>query len=212
MKRLIGIAGLALLLWHQSVSAELISMDFKFIGVDVAPPGGPTADVTFMLSYDSNTPDTDPSNPDVGTYAASVVLATGGESRGPENVTVQVSNGVPAGPDEFAMLSAFFAPISIDGVLWDNAGFSLNSNVGIIMFSSDALPLTPQFASQADLAFLTLGMGDVSEGLTFDPGSFQVTSPNVAPEPPSYPLLIVGLAGILAVRRARRGSAYGEPH
>ena len=62
MKRLIGLAGVALWISLQSASAAVTVTDYKFFGVDLTPIGGGSTpvDIVVRLSYEVNQLDTDP--------------------------------------------------------------------------------------------------------------------------------------------------------
>jgi len=198
LKRLIVVAGLALLFCHHSSFATVQVMDFKFSGIDL-DGNGTQANATVRLVFDSIT-DTDPS-PNIGMYTATVTLFSGGSSgQALFPVTVTVENNVPG--DGFAMTDASFPPpfVDVDGQLVNAVNFNLASSTAD-MFSSDALPVNANFASKADSVVLFLTHGDSSVGLPLDPPKVLITT---VPEPSPYALLVTGILSLVAVRRAHR--------
>lgn len=197
MKRLIGTAVLALLLWHQSAGAMLVSMDFTFPNINFADLSGTgSGDVVFRVSYDSAASDGN-SDPSIGAYDGTASVITGGVT----SPTVPASIVVTSGLDEFSVFPNNFSPrVLVFGTQIENANFTLQAPASQ-MFTSDALPLTPSFASNAT-AFVRIDTGDASRSFEFGQGQFQVESLPV-PEPTAYILVMAGLLGILIVRRTR---------
>jgi len=66
------------------------------------------------------------------------------------------------------------------------------------MFSSQALPVTPDFAANATLGSISLGPANAPVSYSFLPGSFEVT---LVPEPVTSLFLMAGLATLLVVLR-----------
>jgi len=209
MKRLIGLAGLALCFWHGAAVANLISFDFSFPGVNLDPsPDTGTVVVTFRLSYDSAAVDTN-SDPNGGAYAAKLSLISGATSSPVLDVTLNVGNVAPPGGggtfDEFGIPQVNF-PLpfpTVDGHGIDSASFSLLSDTGE-MLANDKLPLTLDFASKANRAFVVLHRADseTANSLPFEQGEFESISSPV-PEPSTYLILLSGIAGLLSLRRLR---------
>jgi len=206
LKRMIGIAGVALWFWHCTAAANLVSMDFVFPGVVFDVPPGST--VTFNLSYDSNAVDTDP-DPNVGAYAGKLIFISDGISAPQIDATVNVTNAAPGtGADVFGISEVNFPippppfPI-VDTHAVDSAAFSLLGDQGD-MLSNDKLPTNPDFASQASSAFVVLHRVDVegADSQPFLPGEFTVVSSPV-PEPSTYVVMGVGLLAALLVARGK---------
>jgi len=91
--------------------------------------------------------------------------------------------------------------VDVDGQPISAASFSLSSSTGQL-FASDALPLDPNFASQADLVSLVLTHGDATQGFSPPAPVVEIFTP--VPEASTYALLLAGLASVFAFRRARR--------
>jgi hypothetical protein len=123
---------------------------------------------------------------------------------------VTISNNVDDGIgniiDEFHSSAAFTTLATVDGRQVKNADVRLISSAAN-MFSDDKLPLGVGFAAMANSAIPSLQDVNLDTGEGFGPysaGQFQVL-PGPVPEPSAFALLVAGLAGIFAVRRARRG-------
>ena len=92
--------------------------------------------------------------------------------------------------------------IPVDGQLVSAASFTLSSSTSD-MFTSDALPLDPNFASKADSVLLILTHGDTPRGFSPDAPTVVISIP--VPEPAPYAVLAAGILGWLTVGRLRRG-------
>jgi hypothetical protein len=198
LRTLILVTGLAALLCHHSSFAAVETMDLRFSGIDWESNGTP-ADATVRLVFDPIV-DMDPA-PNIGSYTANASLFSGassGQAESPVTVTVQHD----ASGDVFAMSDATFASpfVNVDGQLVNNVKFSLTANAGD-MFSSDALPVDPNFAAKASSVtlFLTHGDSEVGFGL-----SAPTVSIAVVPEPSGDALLGIGIVGLLALARLGR--------
>ena len=210
MRRLSGIAVIALLCWCHAASAGLVVMDLKFTGIDFAIADGATSDVTFRVSFDSSAADTNPSA-NVGEYAGTLTLLSGGSTSEVAPAVVTISNNVDDGVgniiDEFHSSAAFTTTLAtVDGRQVNNADVRLISSAAN-MFSDDALPLDVGFAAQATTAIPSLQDVNLDTGEGFGPyaaGQFEVLPVVSVPEPSAFALLVAGLAGIFTVRRARR--------
>jgi hypothetical protein len=202
MRRLCGIAVVALLCWCHSAVASLVVTDFKFFGVDLSPIGNPaTVNVVVRLSYDLNQPDGDPLDTTQGAYSGTFALSSGIDSAGPAGASISVRDDAT---DVFLVSVNFGNPFpSISGTQFSVAELEVGSVTGSL-FSSDALPPNAGFASAADAQlFFRLGDNDATNTLPFE--SFQIEAvPNPVPEPSAYVLLIAGFGGLLAAVRLRR--------
>jgi hypothetical protein len=201
LKTLILVAGLAALLCHHSSFAAVETMDLKFSGIDWESNGTP-ADATVHLVFDP-VADMDPA-PDIGSYSANASLFSGvssGQAQSPVTVTVLHN----ASGDVFAMSDAAFASpfVNVDGQLVNNVKFSLTASAGD-MFSSDALPVDPNFASKASSVTLFLTHGDSEVPFGLAPPAVSIT---VVPEPSGHTLLAIGIVGLLAAARLHRRHA-----
>ena len=205
---MIGIAGLTLLFWHQSAGATLVSMDFTFHNYDfsVFMGGTGSGDVVFRVSYDSDTPDANGGDTNVGTYTGSEVLMTGAKTTSSTPATIEVfSNGSgDAGGDQFSVISQanFTPPLPVFGIQIENAQFQIFGPASQL-FMTDDLPSTPAFVSGANFALVLIEPGEGAIGQGFEQDDFHVHSTPV-PEPTIYILLVSGLAGMFGVLRARR--------
>ncbi len=206
MKRLIGIAGMVLLCWHACAVAKVVVSDFNFTNVDVEPLGNAgTANLTFRLTYDSTTPDTDP-DPTIGAYQASLTLLIDGQPSGPHATVILVGHDNFPGFDEFKLSTPTFqAPLpSVAGNIINTAEFTLSAPLGQ-MWQNDHLPADTAFVAQSTNALIRLGNGDATESLSYDgfsasPGPLPIP----VPEASTYAGLMFGLAGLLFMVRARR--------
>jgi len=221
MKRLIGIAGLALLLANCSASAALVSLDFSFSGIQFDdPPDAFTGAGMFRLSYDPTAPDSNP-DPNVGAYDGKIILIAGGVSTPSLDVTVNVLNNVaaPGGGvfDEFGASPITFPagpfPI-VDGRTINSGGFSVIADIlnpsTDDMLLDDKLPASTAFVGKANRALVVLGRedSDTPNSLPLDLQSFNV-APTPVPEPSTYALLLAGVMGLLWMGRARRSRSRG---
>ena len=206
---MIGIAGFTLFLWSCSTAAALVSYDFNFSGIDLSdPPDGVTATVTFRLSYDSAAIDSNPAA-DVGAYAGNVIFISGGVSSVQVPVTIDVIDGTNGSFDLFGFsIVKFPAPPYpfVDGLQIDSAGFSLLADDGA-MLSNDLLPTSTEFVSQANHAIVVLGVlgEETPQGQDLPQGSFTAVNSPV-PEPATYLLMVIGLAGLLVALGKRCAS------
>jgi hypothetical protein len=207
LKRLIGTGALALLFWHSPVGATLVSMDFTFQDYDfsVFPSGTGAGNVTFRVSYDSNSPDAN-GDPNIGSYTGSEVLMTGGKSSSSVPVTIDVfSNGSgDAGRDEFSVLPQgnLNPALPAFGIHIEGGEFLIFAPASL-MFTNDHLPLTPAFVSSANFALVRIDPGEGAVGQGFGLNEFQVSSAPV-PEPAACLLSIAGLIAMFSVLRGRQ--------
>jgi len=205
---MISIAGLAFLFWHQGVSATLVSMDFAFQNYDftVFTGGTGSGNVVFRISYDSNAPDGNSGDPNVGSYTGTEVLMTGGQTSSSVPAIIEVfSNGSgELGKDEFSVIPQqnFNPALPAFGIHIQKAEFQIFASASQ-MFTSDGLPLTPAFVSSADSAIVRIDPGEGAIGQGFGPDEFHAASAPV-PEPAAYVLLVAGLAGLFVVVRPHR--------
>ena len=198
MRKLIGIVVLSVLFYSGFSNAAVVVMDFRFFGVDFTALGSPvTSDVVFRVSYDSAAPDVN-SGPNVGFYDANVTLRSGAQAAGPVRTRVSVIDDV-SGNDKFQLqTTSFTAPFPLfHGVPIERFNFTLETSAGD-MFSSQALPVTPDFAADATLGSISLGPANAPVSYSFLPGSFEVT---LVPEPVTSLFLMAGLATLLVVLR-----------
>jgi len=204
---MIRIAGVALLFWHQIVGATLVSIDFTFQDYNFAVFTGGTGsgDVVFRVSYDSDAPDGNSGDTNVGSYTGTEVLMTGGQTSSIVPTIIQVfSNGSgDAGRDEFSVIPQLnFSPaLPVFGIQIENAAFQM-FGPSSQMFTSDALPLTPAFVSGTNSALVQVDSGEGAIGQAFGSDEFHADSAPV-PEPSAYILLLAGLAGMFSVFRLR---------
>jgi PEP-CTERM motif-containing protein len=201
LKSLIVVTALAVLLCHHSSFAAVETMDLKFSGIDWESNGTP-ADATVRLVFNP-VADMDPAT-NIGSYLASASLLSGGSSGNAESqVTVTVQHDVSG--DVFAMSDASFASpfVNVDGQLVNNVRLSLTASAGA-MFSSDALPVDPNFASNASAVTLFLTHGDSEVGFGLPAPSVSIT---VVPEPSTHALLAMGMLGLLVAGGLRRRRA-----
>jgi len=216
MKRLIGIACLALLFWQQIASAALVVIDFNFHGVDMDNGAPGTADVTFRAAFDANADDTDASA-NVGVYPAELTLLSGGTISSTKSTFVTINNDVDDGlgniVDQFRINTSWKkdppdadALVTVDGRPLQSADLTLSA-LPPDMLANDFLPMDVSFASKATAAFIVLQDVDVDTGRGFGTPeiTYDVTAgPLPVPEPSTYGLMLVGLAGTLWALRARR--------
>ena len=207
---MIRIAGVALLFWHQIVGATLVSIDFTFQDYNFAvfTGGNGSGDVVFRVSYDSNAPDGNSGDTNVGSYTGTEVLRTGGQTSSIVPTIIQVfSNGSGnAGRDEFSVIPQrnFSPALPVFGIQIENATFQMFGPASQ-MFTSDAPPLTPAFVSGANSALVQVVSGESAIGQAFGQDEFHVDSAPV-PEPSAYILLLAVLAGMFSVFRLRPGT------
>ena len=207
---MIRIAGVALLFWHQIVGATLVSIDFTFQDYNFAvfTGGNGSGDVVFRVSYDSNAPDGNSGDTNVGSYTGTEVLRTGGQTSSIVPTIIQVfSNGSGnAGRDEFSVIPQrnFSPALPVFGIQIENATFQMFGPASQ-MFTSDAPPLTPAFVSGANSALVQVGSGEGAIGQAFGPDEFHADSAPVS-EPSAYILLLAGLAGMFSVFRLHPGT------
>ena len=197
LKPLIMVTALAVLLCHHSSFAAVETMDLKFSGIDWESNGTP-ADATVRLVFNP-VADMDPAT-NIGSYLASASLFSGGSSgQAGSLVTVTVQHDVSG--DTFSMSDATFQSpfVNVDGQLVNNVRFSLTASAGA-MFSSDALPVDPNFTSKASSVTLFLTHGDSEVGFGLPPPTASIT---IVPEPSAHALLAMGILGLLGVSRLR---------
>ena len=198
MRKLIGIVFVSVLFCSGFSNAAVVVMDFRFFDVDFTALGSPvTSDVVFRVSYDSAAPDVN-SGPNVGFYDANVTLRSGAQAAGPVRTRVSVIDDV-SGNDKFQLqTTSFTAPFPLfQGVPIERFNLTLETSAGD-MFSSQALPVTPDFAADATLGSISLGPAIAPVSYSFLPGSFEVT---LVPEPVTSLFLMAGLATLLVVLR-----------
>jgi hypothetical protein len=198
MKLLIGVGVLMLVCAVHTASAAIV-MDLTFAG-DFDGDSTP-GNVTFRLKFDS-TDDASPANPNIGSYTAALTLFSGGASvNSQQPVTVTVERDL-VDQDRFAISTGGFkSTLDVDGVTVDNVEFMLASPANN-MFASDALPLSPAFASNATFVLITLGHSDSGQGFILAPPTVSIFTP--VPEPAQYVLLLAGFAAVIVTRRSRR--------
>jgi len=216
MKRLIGVASLALLFWQQGAAGALVVMDFNFHGVHMENGAPGNADVTFRVSYDSNAHDTDPSS-NVGLYPAELTLLSGGTISSTKSTFVMIDNNVDDGlgniVDDFRTNASWSTNPSnpdqlaaVDGRPIQGAELTLIANPPD-MFTNDHLPTDVSFAKKATSASIVLQDVDADTGISFvtpDITYEVIAGPLPVPEPSTYGLMLAGMAGMLWLLRARR--------
>jgi len=194
-----------LILWPSSAEASLITIEIEAVVDSVSDErnyleGKITVGdiITGFYSYDSSTPDTNPS-PTVGHYwhygtPAGISLTVGGWNFQTDSANVEFLIGVgddgPSGNDAY-WLTSYENLALANGTLVDSIGWQLEDDTGGAL-SSDVLPLTGPLLG--DWQSNHLRLHGERGGYIIDA---HVTS--AIPEPGT--MLLFGLAGVLLVGR-----------
>jgi hypothetical protein len=152
-------------------------------------------------------------DPAVGKYAATLVFISDGKAAAPLGARVDITNSpAGSGTDSFAMELVDLSKLSplpvVDGHQVDTAEFAVLDDSGG-MFNGIGLPLSPDFASSANRAFVGLhrtdAEGQVNQG--YDQGFFFVVASSPVPEPQTWFAIALGIASLVSVRRLRHSKS-----
>ncbi len=178
-------------------SAAPIGLSDIPIAVDFTVSGGPG---NWLLDFAVTNRFSDAANPDMGIYLFGVLL--------PE------ANMVVGSP--YAFVPTRFDPATsylphnnrwiVDNLLTSNTILPGDTRSGFLAIDRSEVAPThvPWFAFAFSNSY-TPYAGDPGLGIPINPGYQSPDSPAVTPEPGSLLLLGTGVAGLLAVRRVRRG-------
>ena len=170
-------------------------------------------ELTAFLTFDTETPDTEPWISYRGNYdnAASMVVSMGGYTASADQMYITVLNDFdPDGRDQFVTSSTHESnAIGADVGSYHFGGFnmSLRDNDGN-MFSSIDLPEVPPLSSLVDAEFLYLNFYkpiatniNLGESVSVANLDFRVVPPTPVPEPSTMLLFGSSLLGLTGLRR-----------